>query len=103
MFGTMLEEILIDALCGILEVSVSALMAGSKPEFRRTQAARLARSDSPELQRTYESACGRLVKDPHNVPALFERALVYRTWGQHLQALTDFCEVIRLQPKHARA
>lgn len=59
--------------------------------------------DPPELQRVYEAATDTLENDPSNVEAYFRRGVVCRSKGWYKQALADFTEVLRRQPKHARA
>src|SRR6266849_7234344 len=57
----------------------------------------------PEYQQVLKSVSDALVKDPSNIEAHFPRGFVYRCKGLYAQALSDFREVIRLQPKHAHA
>jgi tetratricopeptide (TPR) repeat protein len=88
---SMLEEILEP----VLGASVLGADLDSNTSFSATS--------NQELQAAYRSACEILAKEPRNVPALLERALVCRAKGRYGQALADFHEVIRLDPKNGPA
>jgi len=63
----------------------------------------LSPNPAPELEQAYEKAGETLAADPRNIAALFQRAVVCRTKGWYPQALAHFREVLRLEPKNARA
>jgi tetratricopeptide (TPR) repeat protein len=60
-------------------------------------------NDHPEYQQVFESASEILAKDPSNIEAYFMRGYVYGCKGLYAEALSDFQEVISLQPEHAQA
>jgi tetratricopeptide (TPR) repeat protein len=63
----------------------------------------ISKQDPPEYQQVFESVSEMLAKDSSNIEAYFTRGFVYRSKGLYAQALSDFREVIRLQPDHAHA
>lgn len=72
-----------------------AAWSGWEPSF--------ASSDPPELARTYSAASATLAKDPSNLQARFTRGIVCQGKRWHAQAANDFLEVVRLDPRNARA
>jgi tetratricopeptide (TPR) repeat protein len=61
------------------------------------------RRDPPELRQIFESTSQAIADDPNNVTAHFQCGVVCQSKGWYRQALADFVQVIRHQPKHSRA
>src|SRR5262245_9261969 len=59
--------------------------------------------DPPEFEEIFESATQTIEDDPRNVQAYFARAVVSQSKRWYPQALADFVEVVKIEPKHARA
>jgi tetratricopeptide (TPR) repeat protein len=74
---------------------VGYLLDGILPE--------LSSGDPPELQEAYRAATEALERDPNDVQAHFMRGVVCQSKRCYEAALADFAEVLRANPRHARA
>src|SRR5215471_17226838 len=90
---------LLDLLVPVAEVALGAAgtrwVDGARQDF--------CAGDPPEFEEIFESATKTLEEDPGNAQAYFARGVICQSKGWYPQALADFVDVVKLDPKHARA
>ena len=59
--------------------------------------------DTPELAEAYSNASQAIQGNPFDGEAYFTRGLANRGQGRDAEALADFCKVLRIDPRHAKA
>ena len=59
--------------------------------------------ENSALSDTYAKACQAIHVDPSDAKAYFVRGLILKGDGYHAEALADFRQVLRIEPRHARA
>jgi tetratricopeptide (TPR) repeat protein len=59
--------------------------------------------DPPEFMEIFKSATASIDEDPKNAQAYFMRGLVCQSKRWYPEALADFLEVVKNDPRHAKA
>jgi tetratricopeptide (TPR) repeat protein len=83
--------------------TVLELVAQAVGEYPLQSEHSFSTGDPPEFEEIFDSATQTIAEDPNNAQAYFARGVVCQSKGWHPDAVADFVEVVKLDPKNARA